>query len=111
MLDKSPRKMNVSKLRSILLLKADFNALHKIMHNQRILLALEKNNHIPMEIVGARKVQAPIHVAINKKLIAYISNQVKNLSVVISNDATNCNDRAAHTFSSLTAHHFSVHIH
>ena len=61
-----------------------------------------------MEIVGERKIQAAIHSVINKKLIADISNQVKNSSVPKSDNATNYHDRLDHPFASLAAHHFGV---
>ena len=54
MLEKLPGKILVSKLRVILLLEADFNALHKIIFNGRILPALEKEGLIPQEIMGGR---------------------------------------------------------
>ena len=108
MLEKSPGKILVEKLRATLLLEADFNALHKIVFNGRILPTLEKNNMIPSEIIGGRKSQSALHVALNKKLIADISNQIKSPSIVMSADATNCYDRVAHPFASLTAQHFGV---
>ena len=110
MLQKYPCKILVSKLRAILLLEADFNALHKIIFNQRILPALEQHNFIPMEIVSGRKDQATIHVAINKKLISDIFNQVKTPSAVIITDANNCCHRVSHPFASLTAQHFGVNV-
>ena len=74
MLEKSHCKMNVSKLRPILLLEEDFNSLLKIMFIQRILSALEKHNLIPMEIIGGRKCKDTIHIFINKKLIVFVCN-------------------------------------
>ena len=47
-LEKHPIKTLVSKLRAIILLENDFNALHKIIFNQRVLPALEQPNLIPM---------------------------------------------------------------
>ena len=110
MLEKSPCKILVSKMRAIILFEAYFNDLYKIIFNQRILLALEKYNLIPMEIVDGRKSPDVIHVAINKKLISDISDQVKILSLVTSANATNFYDIVAHSFASLTAQHFGVKI-
>ena len=107
-LEKFLGKILVEKLRAMLLLEADFNALHKIIFNGRILPTLERNNVIPSEIIGERKSQSAIHDALNKKLITDISNQIKSLSIVISADATNCYDRVAHSFASLAAEHFGV---
>ena len=41
MLEKLPGNINVSKLRAILLLEADFNALNKILFNTRVMLLME----------------------------------------------------------------------
>ena len=91
-----------------MLLEADFNALHKIIFNGRILLALEKNDLILVEILGGRQSQSAIHVALNKKLIADIANQIKTPTIVISADTTNFYDQVAHPFASLTAQNFGV---
>ena len=45
---------------------------------------------------------------INKKVFSDISNQKKASSVVISADTTNCYNRIAHPFTSLTAQYFRV---
>ena len=110
MLDKSPCKRNITRLRDILLLKANFNSLHKIIFNQSILPVLEKYNLIQIEIVGGYKGQATIHVAINKNLIEYMHNQVKAPHVVTSADAANFYDRVTHPFTSLKAQCFGTHI-
>ena len=62
------------KLRVILLLEADFNALYKIIFNKKILLILEQNKLILKEILRGRKEQSAIHIVINKKVIANILN-------------------------------------
>ena len=89
-LEKALGKLSISKLRAILLLEADFNKLYKIIFNRRILPALEKKYLIPYKIVGGLKGQSAIHGALNKKLIADISNQTKCSSVIISTDTINC---------------------
>ena len=55
MLEKVLGKLSVSKLRVILLLEANFNTLHKIIFNRRILPTLEKKHLIPYEIVRGCK--------------------------------------------------------
>jgi len=55
-----------------------------------------------MYVVIRYKSQVEILVAINKKLIEDICNQVNNSTVAISADATNFYDRAHDPFSSLT---------
>ena len=74
MLEKASRKTLVSKLRAILLLEADFNALYNIIFNCRMLPALERKNLMLSEIIGGRRRQSDLHVALNKKLIADIAN-------------------------------------
>ena len=46
-LKKSPGNMNIQKLKAILLLEANFNALHKIIFNNRSITALEVKDVIP----------------------------------------------------------------
>ena len=75
MLEKSVRNIQVSKLRAILILEADFNTLNKIVFNCRTLLALESKNTIPYEIIRGRRGQSSIHLALIKKLICDIGNQ------------------------------------
>ena len=55
MLEKGTRNVQVSKLRAILLLEADFNALNKIVFNNRTLPSLEANGSIPYEVIGGRR--------------------------------------------------------
>ena len=99
MLEKSAGDVNVQKLRAILLLEADFNAMHKIIFNNRLILSIEAENAIPMEIIGGRRSQAATHLALDKKLIADIANVRKLPTITICADATNCYDRVAHPFA------------
>jgi hypothetical protein len=46
MLEKALGKINMSKLRSMLLLKVDFNTLHKIIFNIKLILKLEQSKQI-----------------------------------------------------------------
>ena len=74
MLEKSSRNINVAKLRAILLLEADFNAFNKIIFNTRVMLLIEVNAQIPYDIVGGRRSQSSLHLALSKKLILNIIN-------------------------------------
>ena len=74
MLEKSKGYINVEKLRAILLLEADFNALNKIVFNTKLMPSLERTNSIPYEIIGGRRGQSLIHIALNKKLMLDIAN-------------------------------------
>ena len=74
MLEKVAGNINVQKLRAILLLEVDFNAMHKIIFNNRLIPSIEADKAIPMEVIGGRRSQAATHLALNKKLIADITN-------------------------------------
>ena len=60
MLEKKPGVINVSKLQAILLLKADFNRLNKILFNNQLILAMERAHVILHEIIGGRRHQLVI---------------------------------------------------
>ena len=53
-LEKVAGNVQVQKLQAILLLEADFNTMHKIMFNNRLMPNIEAINAIPMEIIGGR---------------------------------------------------------
>ena len=108
MLEKVPGNINVQKLRAILLLEADFNAMHKIIFNNRLIPRIEADNAIPLEVIGGRRSQAATHLALDKKLIADIANVRKLPMATICADATNCYDRVAHPFASLCAQYFGL---
>ena len=69
---------------------------------------MEHRQEIPREIVGSRCSQSVIHIAVNKKLIADISNQVKTLYAIVSADASNCFDQVAHPISALSCMYFGL---
>ena len=110
MLEKSPGNFRVEKLRAVLLLEADFNGLHKINFNGRLMPRLEATSSIPQKIIGGRRSQVATHLALSKKLIADISNIRKVPTVTICADATNCYDRVAHYFASLCSQYFGLEI-
>ena len=55
MLEKVPGNIDIKKLRVILLLEADFNAVYEIIFNGRMILRLEEANTIPNKIIDGRK--------------------------------------------------------
>ena len=55
MLEKEAGNVDVTKLRVILLLEADFNELDKIIFNNRILPKLEQDKAISAEVIGGRR--------------------------------------------------------
>ena len=100
--------VHVQNLRVILLLEADFNTMHKIIFNNRLILNIEAVNVIPMEVIGGRQSQAATHLALDKKLISDIANVRKLLMITIYTDATNCYDRVTYPFASLCAQYFGL---
>ena len=50
-LEKSAGNVHVQKLRVVLLLEVDFNAMHKIIFNNRLILNIEVVNAIPIEVI------------------------------------------------------------
>ena len=101
MLEKEAGNINMDKLRAILLLEVDFNALNKIVFNGRVILRIKIAKTIPYEVIGRRRGQSSLHVALNKKLVCNIGNQQKKPIVVVSADATNCYDRITHPILSM----------
>ena len=75
MLEKAPGNIDVKKLRAILLLELDFNTVHKIIFNKRMMPRLKEANVIPYKIIGGRRIQAATYLALNKKLISDIANE------------------------------------
>ena len=73
-LKKKPNDILVSKLRAILLLEVDFNAINKIVFNIRLISILEAQDTIPRELIRGRCEQSTIYIVINKKLLGDITN-------------------------------------
>ena len=110
MLEKLTGNVNVQKLREILRLEADFNALHKIIFNNRSILSLEATEAMPTEVTGGRRLQTTTQLVLNKKLIASMSNVRKISAVTIHTNAANCYDRVGHFVASLCTQYFRLEI-
>ena len=54
-LEKLVGDLNAQKLQAILLLEADFNAMYKIILNNRLIPSLEATEAIPIEVIGRRR--------------------------------------------------------
>ena len=96
MLEKYPGNFTVEKLRAMLFLEEDFNALHKINFNGRLMPSLEALSAFLQETIGGITSQAYAHLALSKKLISDIYNTNKLPIAMTCTDATNCHDRLAH---------------
>ena len=54
-LEKIEGNLNVQQLGAIILLEADFNAIHKIIFINRLLPSVEVASDIPIEVIGERR--------------------------------------------------------
>ena len=110
MLEKLASNMNAQKLRVILLLEADFNTMHKIIFNSRLIPNIEMKAAIPMEVIGGRRTQLATHLALNKKVIAGIVKLRKVPTIAICADTINYYNRVVHLFASLCVQFFGLEI-
>ena len=91
----------VSKLRSILLIEADYNAANKILFGTRMLDNVRKYKLMPGEIYSERGRTAEDGTL--AKVITYdIARQFRIPLGISSVDADNCFDRVAHPIASMT---------
>ena len=60
MLEKAHGKINVKKIRAILLLESDFNAIHKIVFNMIVLPQLEAHQLTPKEITEGKTTNSDV---------------------------------------------------
>ena len=107
-LEKSLECINITKLCAIFLLKTDFNAINKIVFNTCVMLFLESREAILYKIIGRYCSQFSIHIRLEKKLIANISNQFKHLAITISANTTNYCNRIIYPILSLLYHYFRL---
>lgn len=90
----------VTKLRSILLMEADFNATNKIIYGQRMLQQARKYKLVPEEIYSERNRLADDGTL--AKVIFYdIVRQTRRPAGIGAVDADNCYDRIAHPIVSM----------
>jgi hypothetical protein len=90
----------VTKLRSILLMEADFNAANMIIFGNRMLANARKFNLMPSEIYSERGRTAD-DGTLAIILVFDIAQQFKITTSVASVDADNCYDRIAHAMASM----------
>jgi hypothetical protein len=92
---------NIEKLRTILLLEANFNMNNKKLGRDAMQFA-ERCNALAKEQYGGRKNHRAAEVALNAKLVNDIFRQTKRAGVICSNDAQSCFDRIVHSVCSLS---------
>eukprot|EP00956_Cyclotella_meneghiniana_P029293 scaffold70426_cov59-Cyclotella_meneghiniana.AAC.4 len=107
MLEKVLGNKLINKLRAILLMEADFNAMNKIIYGERMLDKARKYDLMPDEIFSERQRMAD-DGAVSKVLFYDIVRQLKRPAGLASVDAANCYDRVSHAIASLVFQAFGT---
>jgi hypothetical protein len=97
----------VSKLRAILLMEADFNAINKEVNGVRMLDTARKYKLVPEEIFSEKNRMAD-NGGLAKTLFYDILRQTQSPAAIASVDASNCYDRIVHTMALLIFQSFGV---
>lgn len=100
MIPKKADSNRVDKLRTIVLLEADFNYMNKLI-GKRVMHNAEAHNNIAPEQYGSRKRKSSIIHATNKQLTFDIQNTRKQDSTLLILDAQSCFDQIAPPIASL----------
>jgi Reverse transcriptase (RNA-dependent DNA polymerase) len=100
MIPKKQDSLRVDKLRTIVLMEADFNFLNKII-GRRIMQQAEEARSIAPEQFGSRKQKISITNALNKLLTTDILRQEHRNFSLITLDAKACYDRIAPPIASV----------
>ncbi len=107
MLQKIPGCHLISKLRSILLMEADFNCTNKIIFGMRMLNNVREYGLMPDEIFSERN-QTAEEGSLMKVLFYDVVRQSRLSAGISSVDADNCYDRVSHAIASLVFCSFGV---
>jgi Reverse transcriptase (RNA-dependent DNA polymerase) len=100
MIPKKADSQRVDKLRTIVLMEADFNFINKII-GKRIMKNAETANNLAAEQYGSRKQMSSILHATNKQLTFDIVNSTKQNTALLILDAKSCYDRIAQPIASI----------
>ena len=98
----------ITKLRSILLMEADFNSTNKIIYGQRMLQTVRRYRLMPEEIYSEKNRLADDGTLV-KVLFYDIVRQTRLPAGIAAVDADNCYDRIAHPIASLVFQSLGVH--
>ncbi len=107
MLEKMFGMRLVSKLRAILLMEADFNAMNKEVYGVRMMDKARWYKLIPEEIFSEQNCTAD-DGGLVKTLFNDIARQTRNLAAITSVDTSNCYGRIAQSMASLIFQSFGV---
>jgi hypothetical protein len=97
----------ITKLRSILLMEANFNATNKTIYGIRILANVQKYKLMPEEVFSKRNRLAD-NGTLSKVLFFNIAHQLRHSAGLASVDANNCYDRITHPMASMIFQAFGV---
>jgi hypothetical protein len=100
MIEKKPGCVEVEKLRTILLYKADFN-MHNMITGYRMMRNAEQHDLLAPEQYGSRKGKRSILQVANKVLVYDLLRQRRKPGAVCSNDAKSCYDRIVHSVAKI----------
>ena len=97
----------INKLRSILLMEADFNCANKLLYGSRMLNVVREHGRMPEEIFSECNRMAD-DGTLAKVLFYDVVRQARRPAGLSSVDADNCYDRIAHAIASLVFQSFGV---
>ena len=97
----------VTKLRTILLMEADFNCHNRTIFEDRMMKLARENGLVPEEIYS-EKGKMPEDAILQQVLMYDIARQLRRPLLVASVDAAQCYDRIAHAVASLTLRAYKV---
>ena len=100
MIEKKPGEINVTKLRTILLMEVDFNQGNKRLGRQ-LMRHAESAGLLALEQHGSRKYHMVINQGLNKLLTFDILRQERQRGALCSTDAMSCYNRITHVAASL----------
>ena len=101
MLKKKENKIEADKLRTILLLEADYNHLNKKL-GRDLMIHAEKHHLIAPEQFGSRKNHSCIDQVLVKRLYYDSLRTLRRNGFLCSNDAKACYDRIVHSIASIS---------
>ena len=107
MLEKTLGATLVTKLRSILLMEADFNATNKIIYGNRMMAMAREQDLMPDKIFSEKNRMAD-DGTLSKTLFCDLARQARAPTAITSVDALNCYDMIAHAMALLVFQAFGV---
>jgi hypothetical protein len=107
MLLRSSGDIRSDKLRTILLMEADFNMNNKKLSREGMWIA-EKHTCVAPEQAGGRHDHRAIETALNSRLVCDDSRFRRKAMAICSNDAKGCYDRIVHSIAYICMQRFGI---